>query len=469
MKPKFIATRFHSYLAWELQKFYERVRDDHDERIMAEVQPQIGKSTLFSELFPAWILGKEGWPVIVASYGASLAEQKSGNCRDLVDSEVYKMIFPKTKIHPDTSAKEYWKTTTGGSYRAVGVGGGLTGMSGKIIIADDLFKDRQDAESETVREGTWRWWQSVLMTRRQSKSGVGLVNTRWHLDDISGKLLEQQEDAEVAKKPAGTFDVWKRLRFPAFAEEDEYVDGVLFRKEGEVLCPERFTMEDMIKTRNQMENYEWSALYMQSPILSENAEFQQGWFKYYEQNDVPRDVVWTTTVDLAISQKTTADRSVVRTVGKSPRFPQWYLGEETAGRLDPLQVIDAMFMHWKKYRSRVWIESVAYQKALSYFVLEEMRKRQEYFDINELKRSSTTSKETRIRGLIPLYKAGVMLHRKGLDTELEREELQFPKGRHDDRVDCLAMQLEVVSHTRIPDIGENDEKAFDKFRGIGTI
>jgi len=120
--------------------------------------------------------------------------------------------------------------------------------------------------------------------------------------------------------------------------------------------------------------------------------------------------------------------------------------EETAGHLDPLQTIDAIFYHQQKYRSEVFLETVAYQKSLKYFLEEEQRRRQIYFLVNELKRNTTTNKEIRIRGLVPLYKAGVIFHRKS-DTELERELLQFPQGKHDDRIDALASHLEAIENT----------------------
>lgn len=458
VNPGYVATRFHKHIANQLQKLYEDVKNGKDVNYLIEVQPQIGKSTLASELFPAWVLGKEAWPIIVASYGASLAEQKSSNCRDIINSQVYQMIFPKTRIKEETSAKEYWKTTTGGAYRAVGVGGGLTGMSGKILVADDLFKDFADASSETIRASTWKWWQTVFMSRKQSKSGVLLVNTRWHLQDIAGKVLDKERNDKESGLKSHEYEQWKRLRFPAFAEEDEYFGKTLFRKAGEVLCPERFTYDDMVKRRNNTEVYEWSALYMQTPVLAENAEFKAEWFKYFDDADIKgKQLETTTTLDLAISQKQSADSTVIMTVGKERATGYWYVLDITSGRLDPLQTIDAMFLHFKNYRSRFWIESVAYQAALQYFVVEEQRRRQEYFEVNELTQKQTKSKEARIRGLIPLFKAGVIFlrpHYKVLMAQL----LQFPQSSHDDESDALSMQLDVVGNTAVLETPEQKEQ-----------
>ena len=121
-------------MADELQLVYENILNGKDERRVFEIQPQMGKSTLVSELFPAWVLGKTDWPIICASYGAALAERKSENCRAIVDSDVYKFIFPKVRLSKESTSREFWRTTKGGTYRAVGVGGALTGMSGKILI-----------------------------------------------------------------------------------------------------------------------------------------------------------------------------------------------------------------------------------------------------------------------------------------------------------------------------------------------
>lgn len=451
VKPDFMLTRIHRHLCGKLQKLYEDVKNGRDRRMEIDIQPQIGKSTMTSVLFAAWVLGKEPWPVIVASYGASLAERKSQECRDILSEPMYKIIFPTVRLHPDSTSKEFWRTTKGGSYRAVGVGGGLTGMSGKILIADDLLAGEAEAQSDTITDGTWAWWNTVFYTRKQSKSGFILINTRWSLKDVSSRLQEKEESDQAAGLAEGQYDHWERLVFPAIATEDEYIDGQLFRREGEVLCPERFTLEDMIKTRNQLSVSHWAALYQQNPILNEDAEFKQGWFKYFEESeilDIKNQFDIYILVDLAISAKKTADNTVVQVVGKLREQPNIYHLEEYAGHYDPLQTIEILFNLKNKYQDQIvalGIESVGYQKSLSYHITEYSKRTGDYFNIVDLK--NTAKKEERIRGLIPLYKAGVLFHRKGVDNELELELLQFPKGKHDDRIDALSSMLQVLKNT----------------------
>ncbi len=463
VKKDFIQTKIHAYLAMQLQKLYEDVVLSRDRRMEICLPPQIGKSTIASVLFPAWVLGKRSytgaaaWPIICASYGASLAERKSQECRDILVEPTFKLIFPNCKLHPDSTSKEFWRTTSGGSYRAVGVYGGLTGMSGKILIADDLIAGPAEAGSDTITNGTWDWWKTVFYTRKQSKSGFLLINTRWSLKDVSAHLEDQENEAISAALVPGTYDVWDRLKFPAIAEEDELLDGEPFRSAGEVLCPERFTMEDMIKTRNNLSPSDWSALYQQNPILNENAEFKSSWFQYFTESGDGKDndilafkdsLDIFVAVDLAISEKKSADNTSIQVIGKQMSMPNWYHLEENTGKMDPKSVLEYLFFLKGKYGDRlrrVGIESVGYQRSLIYYLTEMMKGRQEYFEVIELKNSA--AKVDRIRGLIPLYKSGVIFHRRGVDNELERELLQFPKGKHDDRIDALSMLLQVVKNT----------------------
>lgn len=448
VKPDFIPTKFHMYLADKLQKIYDNVKAGKDTRTIIACPPQLGKSTLTTQLFPAWVLGKEKWPVICASYSADLAERNSQFCRDIVDSDAYKVIFPKVRLNQDSTSKSYWQTKKGGSYRAVGTLGGLTGYSGKLLLADDLLSSQAEADSIVISDGVWSWFKTVFYTRKQSKSGMVLIATRWSLNDPTGRLLDQQEQYEQMGLPQGTYDRWEYLSFPAIAEEDESTGDGWARKAGDVICPERFTLEDMIKTKNSLVSegkiQEWASLYQQEPILTENASFKSEWFKFYEENELKeKDLINFTLVDPAVSQKKTADDRVVLTVSKERNGPNWYVREITHGRFDPLETIKHMFDHAARYGSSVNIEAVAYQAALESFVLEEQRRRQaadpnfKAFTVNQIKHAYAQKKTERIAGLVPYFKNGTLFMKKSMD-KLQQQLLQFPKGRHDDHADCLS-------------------------------
>lgn len=153
----FMPTKFHQLLADKLQSAYERVLDGKDVRMIVEVPPQFGKSSMVSELFPAWIMGQQSWPVICASYGASLAEVKSKHTRDIVTSDIYQYIFPDAGLSMDSTSKALWTNRKKAMYKAVGRGAGLTGTPGKIMVClpygEKISTDQGDIEIGKIVDG----------------------------------------------------------------------------------------------------------------------------------------------------------------------------------------------------------------------------------------------------------------------------------------------------------------------------
>jgi hypothetical protein len=436
-------------LTRKLQEVYERVKNNETVRLIIDMPPRHGKSETATKKFPAWVLGKSpDFPIIVTSYSQDLATDFGRQTRDIMNSGNYQSVFD-TRLTPDQKAKAKWVTEKGGGYTAAGIEGSITGRGFKIGIIDDPFKNRQDAETLLMRDKVWTFYKSVFTTRQEGTgNAIIVINTRWHKDDLVGRLLEKQAEDEANHEEY--YDKWEILKFPAIAEEDEFIDGEQTRESGDPLWPEKYPLAKLLSIKNTVGLYEWTAQYQQEPISSETKEFSKEWFDYYnEQRDIKNKVLKShTLVDLAISEKTKADNSVVRTISKCPTEPNIYLREETAGKMDPLQVIDAIFWHYEAYRGDVWIEGVGYQRALEKFLLEEMKKRGIYFTVKILKRNNSVSKGERIRGLIPYYKSKTIKHRDdGSDTPLERELVEFPQSKKDDRMDCLANFIEAVSVT----------------------
>lgn len=411
----------------------ERVEKGEITRLIIEMPPRHGKSQLASIYFPAWYLGRNPEnEIITASYSGDLATKFGGATRDLMNDAQYRAVF-ETRLKEGSTSKGNWETTQDGSYTSVGRGGSTTGRGANILLIDDPLKDRQEAESKVIRDSLWDWYTSTAYTRLEKNGAIVIIMTRWHTDDLVGRVLEKAKE---------TGENWLVISFPAIAEEDE-----TFRKKGEALWPAKKSVEELnaIKALNL---YDWFSLWQQNPIASENQLFKKEWFKYFTDEDLKdKDLDYYTMVDLAISEKDGADNTAIITIGKEMSKPDIYVVDINAGHLDPLQVIEYLFHIRNKYGirlQRVGIETVAYQKALKYFIEEEQRRKQVYFDIVELK--ATGSKEVRVRGLIPLYKAGVLYHRSN-HTELEEELLVFPKGKHDDRADALAYAQQILENT----------------------
>ncbi len=485
MKEKWITNWHHEVIAQKLEDAVRRLEEEgKPTNIIIQLPPRHGKSEEVSVHFPAWVLGQHPeWPVMLASYSAELAEDFGLKTRDIIESPEYQYYF-KTRLRPDVKAKGRWLTTkqgpihedgsydnvpAGGGFTAAGVGGAITGRGFKLGIIDDPIKNREEAESELMREKIWEWWKSTFHTRQEGASIKIVIATRWHDQDLIGKLIEQEAEFKKAGADPATYEHWDVISFGAIAEEDEEN-----RKKGEALWPSMFSVEELKIKENAMGLYEFSALYQQHPIPSEKQVFKREWFKYFEEYELKgKNLRYYTLVDLAISEKQNADNTVILTVAKELGSPNIYRIEETAGNFDPGETIEAIFAHAVKYRpDAVGLETVAYQKALRYFIEEEMRKRAAtekpcYFRIYELKRNQTTAKEIRIKGLVPLYKLGVIFHRRS-DVELEKELLSFPGGKHDDRIDAEADITEVLENT-MQESGSQPQEAIPTSDLQGTL
>ena len=231
MNPGYQAGWVHRDICRRLEKFCQDVVDGLSPRLMLTVPPRHGKSTIGSVNMPAWHLGNyPSHEIISCSYAEGLALGFSKKCRDQISSLAYKAIFNNgARLDPKTKAAANWLTTAGGGYLAAGVGGGITGKGAHILIIDDPVKNREDAESQNNRDMNWDWYTSTAYTRLTPGGGVLVIMTRWHDDDLAGRLL--------AMGASNMGDTWELVRYPAEAEEDEP-----FRKKGEALHPERYDL-----------------------------------------------------------------------------------------------------------------------------------------------------------------------------------------------------------------------------------
>jgi len=449
VNPKWETVWFHELLANTLEDAAIKVKNKEKVRIILTLPPRHGKSQLSSIYFPAWALGKyPDLKVILATYGAELSEKMGLATRDIISSEIYQAIFPGITLRQDQKAKAKWMTNKGGSYTAVGAGAGVTGSGCDILVCDDLVKSRDEAESETMQNFVWDYYRSTLYSRLEGYGAVIVIMQRWSQRDVVARLLEEEQKLKDAGKEG---EGWTIINFPAIAEQDEIINGRLVRKEGDPLWPAKFPLEVLENIKNTAGVYNFVSQYQQDPIGTESQEFKAHLFRTYEESDLRGSVLngtrrlrCFTIVDPAISQKTSADNTVVLTIAKEVDGPNIYRVREDAGHFTPEQTLQLIFAHQAEYGSEVAIEVNQYQMALKYSVIEEQRKRQIYFTVHELK--SSTNKESRIRGLLPLYAAGVIFHRKG-DMEYERELLAFPRGRRDDRIDAMSMFLLLEANT----------------------
>lgn len=451
--PNYQDTWFHETIANILEDGLKKVEQGEDVRVIIECPPQHGKSDLSTKKFPAWILGKHSdWPIMTGSYSSELALQFGQETRDLMYRQAYQDIF-KTRLRADTKAKGRWLTEQDGGYTAAGAGGSFTGRGFKIGIVDDLFKNREEAESLTIRDSRWGFYKTAFYTRQRGATLIVVIGTRWHLDDVIGRLLKKQK--EDALNDVQNYDKWTVIEFPAIAIEDEK-----YRKKGEALWPEQFPIEKLRKTENTLGPYDFSSLYQQTPITSESQEFKQEWFKKRSWHEV--EVLNTrkfATIDPGGSKDGNDYTGVTRNY--VDRQNNWNF-KAYKMRIDSKELINVIFQLHAEGFEKIGIEETMYTKAIEPFMKDEMPKRNCFPTVFPLKHNQT-DKNVRIRGLIPRYASGSIFHIEGECVDLENEAAVFPKGANDDVLDSAAYQLQLAE---APDSLERMQELYETRQAI---
>jgi len=414
-----------------LAKKLEAVERGEVKRLMVMMPPRYGKSELVSIRFPAWFLGKNPQKdIITTSYNAELAVEFGGKTRDIIADPIFSVIFPEgVTLKEDEQAKGRWRTNKGGSYTSAGIGGPITGRGAHILLIDDPIKNREEAESKLIRDKHWDWYRSTAYTRLEKEAAIVLVLTRWHLDDLAGRLLKEEEEGG---------EKWEVVKFPAIAIEDEEC-----RKEGEPLWPEKYSLESLKQTKKTVGIYNWSSLYQQEALISENQEFKIEFIKKRKRSEVEvLDTRKFLTIDTAYSQKTEADYCGV-TKNYVDKENKWNLSAFRV-KLSPGELVNLIFTLYKAdYFEKIGIEKTAYLAGLKPHLDEEQRKRDIFLPIVELEHKEV-NKHTRIRGLLPRYESSSIFHIEGECDDLEEEMLSFPKGSNDDVLDSCAYQLQIA-------------------------
>lgn len=426
--PDYLAGWVHKDICQRLEKFSQDVADKKSPRLMLFMPPRHGKSTIASVEFPAWHLGQNpSHELISCSYSGSLAMTFSRKVRQRLRDPAYKSVFKDTRLDPDSQSAEAWLTTSGGGYVAAGVGGGITGKGAHILLIDDPIKNREDAESQNNRESTYDWYTSTAYTRLAPGGGVLVILTRWHDDDLAGRLLRASTEGG---------DEWEVVSYPAIAEQDEE-----FRSQGEALHVERYDIEALNRIQRAVGPRDWSALYQQNPVADDGDYFTREMIQYYEPDDIDLDRMrFYTAWDLAIGKKDRNDYSVGLTVGVD-EDDNLFVVDVDRGRYDGFELVERildLYELWKP--SIIGIEKGHIEMALGPFLEKRVRERGLYEAYFKDLKTGRRDKEARARAIQGRMQQGmVYLPRNEVFTgPLVAELLRFPNGVHDDQVDALA-------------------------------
>lgn len=402
MMPSFRVGQHHRLIASKL----EAVERGEIDRLMILAPPRHGKSLLTSEYFPSWYLGKNpGHQVMHITYGQDLASSFGRKIRNILLEPSFKSTFPICNLSQDSQSASQFATNEKGIYTAIGVGGACTGLGADCLILDDPLKNRQDAESKTIRQNLLDFYKSTAFTRLMPGGRIVLIQTRWHPEDLAGYLLDTEGDQ------------WTVINLPALAEEND----LLGRLPGQALWPEQFDEKALERIRNTIGEREFASLYQQRPVPVSGNIVKREHLKYEKK---PHGARITLGVDLAISEKEDADYTAIVATGKDHMGRVFQLDciKERSQFHGVIQLI--MHMAEKHKPEAIAIEQVQYQAAV----------------IQELLRTTSLpiigvrperDKLTRFYPLLLRYEAGMVFHDPGLPRFFEEDLLMFPADGRD--------------------------------------
>ena len=451
-EPNYMAGWVHKVICEELMQFSQDVVDGKAPRLMLTMPPRHGKSMIASQYFPAWHMGNHpSHEFINTSYAQSLQMDFSRKVQELVRSQDYRLLFDGLRITKNNEAVERWGLSdkdgerTGGGLLAAGVGGPITGRGAHILLVDDPVKNREEADSQTIREQAKGWYSSTAYTRLAPGGGVLIIQTRWHDDDLAGWLLNEMAEAEKELRDTGVYpeeaDRWRVIDFPAIATEDEK-----YRKKGEALHNERYPIGALKKIKRTLAPRDWAALYQQNPQVEEGAYFEKKMVRYYESNP-PKYMDIYCAGDLAIAKNEQADFSVFLVAGVD-EHENIYMLDEFRGRWNAEEIVDVMFKIHKIWKPRRFgLEKGHISQTMDSFLQRRIRDAKLYELIIEELKPGKRDKELRARPIQGLMAHGKVLWPQGAlwVPDYINELLRFPNGVKDDRVDAAAWMGQMLA------------------------
>ena len=409
----------------------EQVERGTYQRLIISMPPRHGKSELASRRFPAWFLGKDPYrQVIFATYNADVAQDFGRSVREIMRGPAYKQVFPGCKLRTGSQSSDKLQTEEGGLANFVGVGGGLTGRGADLLVIDDPIKDREEADSKRERDKLWEWFTQVAMTRLMAGARVVIIMTRWHEDDLVGRLTDPKNPCyndEIAQ-------AWRILALPAIAVENDPMD----RPVGQALWPERYGL-DFLNEIRRLNAKGFSALYQGKPTPDDGDFFRRDWLKPYP-HEIPKNLRYYCVSDHAVSTAQTADKTVLLPFGLDEEDNVWILPDVWWRRASTDQVIDGMIDLMSRHKPAKWgAERGHISQSIGPFLRKVQQERGIWTVVEEI--TPVKDKQTRAQAIRGRMAMGKVFFPKFAPwwADAETELLKFPSARHDDFVDAMGL------------------------------
>lgn len=413
----------------------EDVASGKIKRLMIFCPPGSAKSSYASVIFPTWFMGRNpGANIIAVSYGVDLARKFGRRCRQIVRSPEYAQVMG-CRLVGDNAAVDDWSLTNGSTYMAAGFMSGVTGNRGDGVIIDDPVKGREAADSETIRDKVWAEYKDSIRTRLKPHGFITIIITRWHEDDLAGRILPPDYDGRSGWVEAVDGENWYIINIPAQAEHQ---DDPLGREPGEWLWTDWFPVEHWEQEKRSQDARSWSALYQQRPAPEGGDYFTDDMFRWYDTSPNIDTLRFYGASDYAVSHG--RGDYTVHGIGGIDPDSNLYIMDWWRAQVDSDKAVDAWADMAKQWSPVRWGEDKAQvEKTLGPFI----QKRGKEMGVYVMRESLPTvgDKAQRAQSIRGRMGQGKVYFPRNAPwvKDLVAELLSFPNGKHDDQVDVLSL------------------------------
>jgi len=404
-------------------------------RLIIETAPRHGKSEIGSRRFPAYALGK--YPdksIISCSYSADLASRMNRDVQRIIDTPEYRNLFPDTTMSDSNNRAQ---NATGkyqrnndlfevvghkGVYRSAGVGGGITGMGCNIGIIDDPIKNREEALSTTYREKTWEWYTTTFYTRLEKDASILLIMTRWHEDDLAGRILKQAEE---------NGEQWEVVCLPAISEPESRSAYDIRTEPNIALWENKYNLDRLAEIRAVLGPYQFAALYQQRPTPITGGMWKYADIDKHRVSKAPQLTRVVVGVDPAVTSDVKSDETGIVVVGIGKDKDLYVLGDYSI-RGTPLEWAHQVVYAYESHDADRVIGEVNNGGDMIESTLRFVMKSLPYTPVH-----ASRGKQIRAEPIAAMYEQG-QIHHVGSFPMLEGQMVEWVPGeKSPDRMDAL--------------------------------
>lgn len=424
-------------------------------RTGVSMPPQHGKTMHLSLEGLAWMVGKDPTaPFIMATYNETRAGEIGDELLSAMNSPVYKQVFPGVELHTGSKSKTFMRTTQNGKIALSGLGGTITGRSAKYFIVDDPIKDDEEAQNDNLREKLWNRFYGVVYSRGGNKTSIIVLHTRWHEDDLLGRLCDG-EHPERDGRFKGISKNWEYINLPGVVTSPVLAQqlGLKLKRPTSEIVIEQFgdkPMEALWASEKDMKHFaEWrqgdsrsfDALVMGKPAPDEGVYFLDEWLVEYEPHELPpkEELRFYGASDHAVSEKQGRDYTCLGCVGVDKEDNVWVLPTVVWERMETDKTVEELLIQFRVHKPQIWwMENEMISKSFGPFLKQRMMEERTYTTLSPV--TPTKDKQTRARSIQGRMSMRKLRFPRSAPwwSRAKAQILRFPYAANDDFVDWLS-------------------------------